>query len=98
MFCISAEVKRDMPRSPTSSEDEMAQSVSDYSQESGSESSKQEAIYETLRTVRPVSRMMDIQSHSLDIRVNIPDLQQTVSVCVCMHVSVCVCVCVCACM
>lgn len=69
-----------MPRSPTSSEDEMAQSFSEYSQESSSESSKEEAIYETIRTERPVSRMTDVQSHSLVIRVNIPDLQQTVSV------------------
>ncbi|XP_026088729.1 SH3 and multiple ankyrin repeat domains protein 2 [Carassius auratus] len=66
-----------MPRSPTSSEDEMAQSCSEYSQESSSESSKEEAIYETIRTERPVSRMTDVQSHSLVIRVNIPDLQQT---------------------
>uniref|UniRef100_A0A8C1X040 SH3 and multiple ankyrin repeat domains 2a n=1 Tax=Cyprinus carpio TaxID=7962 RepID=A0A8C1X040_CYPCA len=66
-----------MPRSPTSSEDEMAQSFSEYSQESSSESSKEEAIYETIRTERPVSRMTDVQSHSLVIRVNIPDLQQT---------------------
>ncbi|XP_050990785.1 SH3 and multiple ankyrin repeat domains protein 2 [Labeo rohita] len=66
-----------MPRSPTSSEDEMAQSFSDYSQESSSESSKEEAIYETIKTERPVSRMTDVQSNSLVIRVIIPDLQQT---------------------
>ncbi|XP_073706041.1 SH3 and multiple ankyrin repeat domains protein 2 [Garra rufa] len=66
-----------MPRSPTSSEDEMAQSFSDYSQESSSESSKEEAIYETIKTERPVSRMTDVQSNSLSIRVIIPDLQQT---------------------
>uniref|UniRef100_A0A671NV49 Talin N-terminal F0 domain-containing protein n=1 Tax=Sinocyclocheilus anshuiensis TaxID=1608454 RepID=A0A671NV49_9TELE len=66
-----------MPRSPTSSEDEMAQSFSEYSQESSSESSKEEAIYETIRTEQTVSHMTDVQSHSLVIRVNIPDLQQT---------------------
>ncbi|EPQ03338.1 SH3 and multiple ankyrin repeat domains protein 1 [Myotis brandtii] len=38
-----------MPRSPTSSEDEMAQSVSDYSLGSGSDSSKEETIYDTIR-------------------------------------------------
>ncbi|XP_016346993.1 SH3 and multiple ankyrin repeat domains protein 2-like [Sinocyclocheilus anshuiensis] len=66
-----------MTRSPASSEDEMAQSVSDHSQESSSESFKEEAIYETIRTQQTVSRMTDVQSHSLVIRVNIPDLQQT---------------------
>lgn len=69
-----------MPRSPTSSEDEMAQSFSDYSEESGSDSSKEETIYETIRATaeRPSSRMEDIHINSLVIRVIIPDLQQTV--------------------
>uniref|UniRef100_A0A4W4FZ68 Talin N-terminal F0 domain-containing protein n=1 Tax=Electrophorus electricus TaxID=8005 RepID=A0A4W4FZ68_ELEEL len=68
-----------MPRSPTSSEDEMAQSFSDYSEESASDTSKEETIYETIRvTTEPSpSHMEDIQSNSLVIRVVIPDLQQT---------------------
>ncbi|KAI4891394.1 hypothetical protein NFI96_032127, partial [Prochilodus magdalenae] len=68
-----------MPRSPTSSEDEMAQSFSDYSDESASDSSKEETIYETIKATaeRPTSRMEDIQSNFLVIRVAIPDLQQT---------------------
>ncbi|KAJ8413071.1 hypothetical protein AAFF_G00106530, partial [Aldrovandia affinis] len=68
-----------MPRSPTSSEDEMAQSFSDYSMESESDSSKEETIYETIKATseRPRSRMEDIQSNTLVIRVVIPDLQQT---------------------
>ncbi|XP_061102968.1 SH3 and multiple ankyrin repeat domains protein 2-like [Conger conger] len=68
-----------MPRSPTSSEDEMAQSFSDYSMESESDSSKEETIYETINatTERPRRRMEDIQSNTLVIRVVIPDLQQT---------------------
>ncbi|XP_048118574.1 SH3 and multiple ankyrin repeat domains protein 3-like [Alosa alosa] len=68
-----------MPRSPTSSEDEMAQSFSDYSEESDSDSSKEETIYETIRATaaRPTSRMEDIHTNSLVIRVIIPDLQQT---------------------
>ncbi|XP_076845255.1 SH3 and multiple ankyrin repeat domains protein 2-like [Brachyhypopomus gauderio] len=68
-----------MPRSPTSSEDEMAQSFSDYSEESASDTSKEETIYETIRITaeRPPSHMEDIQSNSLVIRVVIPDLQQT---------------------
>ncbi|XP_056333975.1 SH3 and multiple ankyrin repeat domains protein 2 [Danio aesculapii] len=66
-----------MPRSPTSSEDEMAQSFSDYSQDSSSESSREEAVYERVRAERPTSRMMDIQSNTLMVQVFIPDLQQT---------------------
>ncbi|KAM6980497.1 SH3 and multiple ankyrin repeat domains protein 2-like [Aplochiton taeniatus] len=68
-----------MTRSPTSSEDEMAQSFSDYSEESGSNSSREETIYETIMaTAEPLPRRMeDIQTHSLVIRVLIPDLQQT---------------------
>ncbi|XP_053141969.1 SH3 and multiple ankyrin repeat domains protein 2 isoform X8 [Hemicordylus capensis] len=68
-----------MPRSPTSSEDEMAQSFSDYSMESESDSSKEETIYETIRATaeKPSSRMEDTQSNTLVIRIIIPDLQQT---------------------
>ncbi|XP_028811755.1 SH3 and multiple ankyrin repeat domains protein 2 isoform X3 [Denticeps clupeoides] len=68
-----------MPRSPTSSEDEMAQSCSEYSDDSVSDSSKEETIYETIRATaeRPLSQMDDIHSNSLVIRVVIPDLQQT---------------------
>ncbi|XP_064192310.1 SH3 and multiple ankyrin repeat domains protein 2-like isoform X2 [Anguilla rostrata] len=68
-----------MPRSPTSSEDEMAQSFSDYSMDSESDSSKEETIYETIKATaeRPHSRMEDIQSNTLVVRVVIPDLQQT---------------------
>ncbi|KAM3877276.1 SH3 and multiple ankyrin repeat domains protein 2 [Diretmus argenteus] len=68
-----------MPRSPTSSEDEMAQSFSDYSDDSASDSSREETIYETIRaTAEPRSnRMDDVHTHSLVIRVVIPDLQQT---------------------
>ncbi|XP_046798349.1 SH3 and multiple ankyrin repeat domains protein 2 isoform X7 [Gallus gallus] len=68
-----------MPRSPTSSEDEMAQSYSDYSVESESDSSKEETIYDTIRATaeRPSSRMDDSQSNTLVIRIIIPDLQQT---------------------
>lgn len=69
-----------MPRSPTSSEDEMAQSFSDYSVESESDSSKEETIYDTIRATaeKPSSRMDDSQSNTLVIRIIIPDLQQTV--------------------
>uniref|UniRef100_A0A8D0B9C8 SH3 and multiple ankyrin repeat domains 2 n=1 Tax=Salvator merianae TaxID=96440 RepID=A0A8D0B9C8_SALMN len=68
-----------MPRSPTSSEDEMAQSFSDYSVESESDSSKEETIYDTIRATaeKPSSRMEDSQSNTLVIRIVIPDLQQT---------------------
>ncbi|NXK04053.1 SHAN2 protein, partial [Herpetotheres cachinnans] len=68
-----------MPRSPTSSEDEMAQSFSDYSVESESDSSKEETIYDTIRATaeKPTSRMEDSQSNTLVIRIIIPDLQQT---------------------
>lgn len=72
-----------MPRSPTSSEDEMAQSFSDYSDDCASDSSREETIYETIRaTAEPSqSRMDDIHINSLVVRVLIPDLQQTVSIC-----------------
>ncbi|KAM9301663.1 SH3 and multiple ankyrin repeat domains protein 2 isoform 2-T2 [Gastrophryne carolinensis] len=68
-----------MPRSPTSSEDEMAQSFSDYSMESESDSSKEETIYDTIRATaeRPISRLEDIQTNTMVIRIVIPDLQQT---------------------
>ncbi|XP_032417055.1 SH3 and multiple ankyrin repeat domains protein 2 isoform X3 [Xiphophorus hellerii] len=68
-----------MPRSPTSSEDEMAQSFSDYSDDGASDSSREETIYETIRATGepPQNHMDDIQSNSLVIRVLIPDLQQT---------------------
>lgn len=72
-----------MPRSPTSSEDEMAQSFSDYSDDCASDSSREETIYETIRATAEPSqhRMDDIHTNSLVIRVLIPDLQQTVSIC-----------------
>ncbi|XP_077420483.1 SH3 and multiple ankyrin repeat domains protein 2-like isoform X5 [Vanacampus margaritifer] len=68
-----------IPRSPTSSEDEMAQSFSDYSDDCASESSHEETIYETIRaTAEPSPHLMDdIHINSLVIRVIIPDLQQT---------------------
>ncbi|XP_023248935.1 SH3 and multiple ankyrin repeat domains protein 3-like [Seriola lalandi dorsalis] len=68
-----------MPRSPTSSEDEMAQSFSDYSDDCASDSSREETIYETIRATAEPSqhRMDDIHTNSLVIRVLIPDLQHT---------------------
>ena len=71
-----------MPRSPTSSEDEMAQSFSDYSDDCASDSSREETIYETIRaTAEPSqSRMDDIHTNSMVVRVLIPDLQQTVNI------------------
>lgn len=80
--CPSALCQLTMPRSPTSSEDEMAQSCSDYSDDGASDSSQEETIYETIRatTEPPRSRMDDIHTNSLVVRVLIPDLQQTVSV------------------
>lgn len=58
----------------------MAQSFSDYSVESESDSSKEETIYDTIRATaeKPSSRMDDSQSNTLVIRIIIPDLQQTV--------------------
>uniref|UniRef100_A0A3Q0QYA1 Uncharacterized protein n=1 Tax=Amphilophus citrinellus TaxID=61819 RepID=A0A3Q0QYA1_AMPCI len=66
-----------MPQSSTSSEDEMAQSFSDYSDDCASESSREETIYETIRATAEPSqtRMDDIHTNSLVIRVLIPDLQ-----------------------
>lgn len=87
-----------MPRSPTSSEDEMAQSFSDYSDDCASDSSREETIYETIRATAEPSqnRMDDIHINSLVIRVLIPDLQQTVSMGwyeveqICFQVHICV--------
>ncbi|TWW67581.1 SH3 and multiple ankyrin repeat domains protein 3 [Takifugu flavidus] len=75
-----------MPRSPTSSEDEMAQSFSDYSDDCASDSSREETIYETIKaTAEPSqSRMDDIHINSLVVRVLIPDLQQTVNMPTCL--------------
>ncbi|XP_055085791.1 SH3 and multiple ankyrin repeat domains protein 2b [Periophthalmus magnuspinnatus] len=71
-----------MPRSPTSSEDETAQSDSDFSDESGS--SHEENIYETIGSPGdPPKSNMEDQSrddphvNSMVIRVLIPTLQQT---------------------
>ncbi|KAI1232768.1 hypothetical protein IHE44_0006609 [Lamprotornis superbus] len=77
--CVDRIKNFNMPRSPTSSEDEMAQSFSDYSVESESDSSKEETIYDTIRATaeKPSSRMEDSQSNTLVIRIIIPDLQQT---------------------
>ncbi|KAJ7985708.1 hypothetical protein DPEC_G00343260 [Dallia pectoralis] len=68
-----------MTRSPTSSEDEMAHSCSDYSEDSVSDSSQEETIYETIKaTTEPVPRHMDdINIHSMVVRILIPDLLQT---------------------
>uniref|UniRef100_A0A452TM55 Talin N-terminal F0 domain-containing protein n=1 Tax=Ursus maritimus TaxID=29073 RepID=A0A452TM55_URSMA len=69
-----------MPRSPTSSEDEMAQSFSDYSVGSESDSSKEETIYDTIRATaeKPsVARTEEGQGNTLVIRILIQDLQQT---------------------
>ena len=61
----------------------MAQSFSDYSDDCTSDSSREETIYETIRATAEPSqnRMDDIQTNSLVVRVVIPDLQQTVSIC-----------------
>ncbi|KAM5318517.1 SH3 and multiple ankyrin repeat domains protein 2 isoform 1-T1 [Glossophaga mutica] len=69
-----------MPRSPTSSEDEMAQSFSDDSVGSESDSSKEETIYDTIRATaeKPSSaRTEESQGNTLVIRILIHDLQQT---------------------
>lgn len=85
IYCPFSFLHRDpgtMPRSPTSSEDEMAQSFSDYSVGSESDSSKEETIYDTIRatTEKPGGvKMEDLQGNTLVIRVVIQDLQQTVS-------------------
>lgn len=70
-----------MPHSPTSSEDEMAQSFSDYSVGSESDSSKEETIYDTIRATaeKPsTARTEESQGNTLVIRILIQDLQQTV--------------------
>ncbi|XP_053779660.1 SH3 and multiple ankyrin repeat domains protein 2 isoform X3 [Desmodus rotundus] len=69
-----------MPRSPTSSEDEMAQSFSDDSMGSESASSREETIYDTIRATaeKPSSaRTEESQGNTLVIRILIQDLQQT---------------------
>ncbi|XP_010836116.1 PREDICTED: SH3 and multiple ankyrin repeat domains protein 2 [Bison bison bison] len=69
-----------MPRSPTSSEDEMAQSYSDSSEESDSDSSKEETIYDTIRATAQKpggARAEEGQAHTLVLRIVIEDLQQT---------------------
>ncbi|XDV29812.1 hypothetical protein PO909_032850 [Leuciscus waleckii] len=68
-----------MPRSPTSSEEEMAQSFSDSSQDSSSHSSREEAVYEAVRAERPGGLTTHTQNNSLTVTVFIPDLQQTES-------------------
>ncbi|XP_004441133.1 PREDICTED: SH3 and multiple ankyrin repeat domains protein 2 [Ceratotherium simum simum] len=69
-----------MPRSPTSSEDEMAQSCSDSSAGSESDSSKEETIYDTIRATAEKpggARTEESQGNTLVIRILIQDLQQT---------------------
>ncbi|XP_060016912.1 SH3 and multiple ankyrin repeat domains protein 2 isoform X1 [Lagenorhynchus albirostris] len=69
-----------MPRSPTSSEDEMAQSFSDSSEESDSDSSKEETIYDTIRATAEKpggARTEENQGNTLVLRIVIEDLQQT---------------------
>ncbi|KAI4530240.1 hypothetical protein MG293_020096 [Ovis ammon polii] len=69
-----------MPRSPTSSEDEMAQSCSDSTEESESDSSKGETIYDTIRATAQKpggARAEEGQAHTLVLRIVIEDLQQT---------------------
>lgn len=70
-----------MPRSPTSSEDEMARSFSDDSSGAASDTSREETIYETIRATAepPRPRTDDVLADSLVVRVLVPDLQQTVS-------------------
>lgn len=69
-----------MPRSPTSSEDEMARSFSDDSSGAASDTSREETIYETIKATAepPRSSADDGHADSLVVRVLIPDLQQTV--------------------
>ncbi|XP_071074015.1 SH3 and multiple ankyrin repeat domains protein 2 isoform X2 [Dasypus novemcinctus] len=69
-----------MPRSPTSSEDEMAQSCSDYSVGSESDSAREETIYDTIRATAEKpggARPEEGQANTLVIRIVIQDLQQT---------------------
>lgn len=71
-----------MPRSPTSSEDEMAQSFSDYSAGSESDSSKEDSVYGTIRAATSgktaTTQAAESKDHTLVIRILIHDLQQTV--------------------
>ncbi|XP_006860879.1 PREDICTED: SH3 and multiple ankyrin repeat domains protein 2 [Chrysochloris asiatica] len=69
-----------MSRSPTSSDDEMAQSFSDYSAGSESDSSKEETIYDTIRATAAKpgsSRTEESLGNTLVLRIIIQDLQQT---------------------
>lgn len=78
----SVQTRAAMPRSPTSSEDEMAQSCSDSTEESESDSSKGETIYDTIRATAQKpggARAEEGQAHTLVLRIVIEDLQQTVS-------------------
>ncbi|XP_075873623.1 SH3 and multiple ankyrin repeat domains protein 2-like isoform X2 [Nelusetta ayraudi] len=74
-----AEMLLAMPRSPTSSEDEMARSFSDDSSGAASDTSREETIYETIRATAepPRPRTDDVLADSLVVRVLVPDLQQT---------------------
>ncbi|EPY88597.1 SH3 and multiple ankyrin repeat domains protein 3-like protein [Camelus ferus] len=74
------EARPAMPRSPTSSEDEMAQSFSDSSEDSDSDSSKEETIYDTIRATAEKpggTRTEESQGNTLVVRIVIEDLQQT---------------------
>ena len=56
----------------------MAQSFSDYSEDSVSD--RDETVYETIGPAPPAPPPMeDVRTHSLVVRVAVPDLQQTVS-------------------
>ena len=60
----------------------MAQSYSDSSEESDSDSSKEETIYDTIRATAQKpggARAEEGQAHALVLRIIIEDLQQTVS-------------------
>ena len=85
MVCLpppfSMQTRAAMPRSPTSSEDEMARSYSDSSEESDSDSPKEETIYDTIRATAQKpggARAEEGQAHMLVLRIVIEDLQQTV--------------------
>lgn len=60
----------------------MARSYSDSSEESNSDSSKEETIYDTIRATAQKpggARAEEGQAHTLVLRIVIEDLQQTVS-------------------
>lgn len=60
----------------------MAQSFSDSSEESDSDSSKEETIYDTIRATAEKpggARTEESQGNTLVLRIVIEDLQQTVS-------------------